>query len=138
MVKLVETDSDQILVPSKEFSQISKEPKFRIAQIHNRTGVSNEILGEPSQKSNPYRLMKNFLPKVFFETFEISYFKDGNEYDLLELKNIWIQKECSGTNIERVGYQVSFKRMNFIRLKIKTQSLKIHSSWKKKVLLFVQ
>ena len=39
---LIENDSDQILVPSKEFLQISKEPKFKIVQEQNKTGVSDE------------------------------------------------------------------------------------------------
>ena len=70
MAKLVETDSDQILVPSKEFSQISKEPKFRIAQIQNKPGVSNEIPDEPFEKSNRYwryGLMKKFIPRYFLK-----------------------------------------------------------------------
>ena len=38
---LIETNSDQILVPSKEFLQISKEPRFKVVQGQNKMGVSD-------------------------------------------------------------------------------------------------
>ena len=41
--EIVKTDEDEILVSCKEFSQISKEPKLKIAQFQNKTGVSYVI-----------------------------------------------------------------------------------------------
>ena len=39
----IETNSDQILVSSKEFLQISKEPRFKIVQGQNKPGVSDGL-----------------------------------------------------------------------------------------------
>ena len=41
--EIVKTDEDEILVSCKKFSQISRKPKFNIAQPQNKTGVSNVI-----------------------------------------------------------------------------------------------